>query len=259
MAWANFNNDTSGGPGGDDGDDDGGDGLKASAAPTSNPPKDNHNQMLLARSTDGGASFSAPVKVGDYFDLPDCATYQNGADAGRACVPEKADTANSIFRATNYPVGAVNPRTGAVVVTYGSYINKHSNENNGCVPTGFSDFGLNTYDGVKVPGACNNDILVSTSTNHGATFNGGTTDARQMPTVTEARGSAHHGPVLAVGGLHRSRQAGRRLLRPPVRQRRGDRVLRLLGDHQLALVDEGGPRHQLVQPAADAVHRPVHG
>ena len=90
--------------------------------------------MLLARSTDGGASFSAPVKVGDYFDLPDCATYQNGADAGRACVPEKADTSNSIFRATNYPVGAVNPRTGAVVVTYGSYINKHSNENNGCVP-----------------------------------------------------------------------------------------------------------------------------
>jgi hypothetical protein len=56
------------------------------------------------------------------------------------------------------------------------------------VPTGFSAFGINTYDGVKVPGACNNDILVSTSTNHGATFNGGTTDARQMPTVTEARG-----------------------------------------------------------------------
>ena len=76
---------------------------------------------------------------------------------------EKADTANSIFRATNYPVGAVNPKTGAVMVTYGSYINRHSNENNGCVPTGFSAFGVNTYDGVKVPGACNNDILVSAS------------------------------------------------------------------------------------------------
>jgi hypothetical protein len=188
VAWANFNNDTSAGLGDDDGDGNGGDGLRASASAPSNPPQDNHNQMLLARSTNGGASFSAPVKVGDYFDLPDCATYQNGADAGRACVPEKADTSNSIFRATNYPVGAVNPHTGAVVVTYGSYINKHSNENNGCVPTGFSDFGLNTYDGVKVPGACNNDILVSRSTDHGATFNGGTTDARQMPTVNDARG-----------------------------------------------------------------------
>ena len=42
---------------------------------------DNHSQVLLARSADGGASFSAPVKVGDFYDLPDCATYQGGADA----------------------------------------------------------------------------------------------------------------------------------------------------------------------------------
>ena len=71
---------------------------------------DNRSQVLLAKSTDGGNTFSAPVKVADYYDLPDCATYQEGQDAGRACVPEKGETANSIFRATNYPSGAVNPR-----------------------------------------------------------------------------------------------------------------------------------------------------
>ena len=71
---------------------------------------DNRNQMLLAKSTDGGQTFSAPVKVGDYYDLPDCDTYQgDGADPGRACVPEKGPTSHSIFRATNYPSGAVNP------------------------------------------------------------------------------------------------------------------------------------------------------
>ena len=38
-------------------------------------------------------TFSAPVKVSDYNDLPDCDTYQGaGADPGRACVPEKGSS-----------------------------------------------------------------------------------------------------------------------------------------------------------------------
>ncbi len=64
--------------------------------------------MLLAKSVDGGNSFSAPVKVADYYDLPDCLTYQ-GKDAFSACVPEKGSSTNSFFRAANYPSGAVNP------------------------------------------------------------------------------------------------------------------------------------------------------
>src|SRR5438067_2044172 len=55
---------------------------------------DNRSQVLLARSTDGGATFSAPVLVGFYNELPDCATYQNGLDAGRACLPEKGPSLN---------------------------------------------------------------------------------------------------------------------------------------------------------------------
>lgn len=147
---------------------------------------DNHYQMMVAKSTDGGASFGAPVLVGAWFDLPDCATYQNGRDPGRPCVPEKQPTSSSIFRATNYPSAAVNPRDPRqIVVTYGSYISRSSNESNGCVPTGFSPiFGTSLYQGVKTPGACNNSIVVSVSQDGGATFTGGSTDVRQLPLVT---------------------------------------------------------------------------
>ncbi len=152
---------------------------------------DNHNQVLLTRSTDGGLTFSAPVKVADYNDLPDCATYQGGQDFGRACVPEKGSPQNSVFRATNYPSGGVNPRNPSqVVVTFGSYINRDSNESNGCVPAGFSSTGNNLYTGVKTPGACNNKILFSVSSNGGSTFTGTATDPRKLPVVTTARGQA---------------------------------------------------------------------
>jgi hypothetical protein len=154
--------------------------------------QDNRNQILLAKSTDGGNTFTGPIKVSDYYDLPDCATYQGGQDFGRACVPEKGPTTRSIFRATNYPSGAVDPTNPAhVVVTVGSYINRHSNEQTGCVPTGFSPLtGFNLYSGVKAPGTCNNDILVSTSVDGGATFDGTTSDPRVMPTATTDPGQS---------------------------------------------------------------------
>ncbi|MCK2219265.1 glycoside hydrolase [Actinomadura sp. ATCC 31491] len=146
---------------------------------------DNHLQMLVARSADGGASFSAPVKAGDFYDLPDCATYQGGADPGRSCVPEKGATANSVFRATNYPYISVNPRNAAqVTVSYGSYVNRNSREATGCVPAGFTGpLGNPLYTGVKGP--CNNDIVVSESADGGASFAGGATDVRALPSATD--------------------------------------------------------------------------
>jgi hypothetical protein len=148
---------------------------------------DNRDQVLLAKSTDGGVSFGSPVRVADYYELPDCATYQMGKNPGRSCVPEKNPaTANSFFRASNYPVGGVNPtRPNQIVVTFGSYINRHSFEP-GCVPTGSGP----TYTGVKSPGTCNNDIVFSVSTNSGASFTGGVTDVRALPVVTQASGQA---------------------------------------------------------------------
>ncbi|HEV2374471.1 MAG TPA: sialidase family protein [Streptosporangiaceae bacterium] len=154
--------------------------------------QDNHNQVLLTRSTDGGQTFSAPVLAGNYYDLPDCATYQGGQDAGRACVPEKLAGQNSVFRATNYPSGAVNPLNAKqVVVTFGSYINRDSNESNGCVPAGVSTTtGGNLYTGVKTIGACSNKILLSVSSDGGSTFTGSTTDPRQLPVVDTAPNQA---------------------------------------------------------------------
>ncbi len=152
---------------------------------------DNRNQVLLSKSVDGGNTFSAPVKVADYYELPACAAYQAGKDFGRACVPEKGPTSNSYFRATNYPSGAVNPTNPSqVVVTFGSYINIHSNESNGCVPAGFFADGNNLFTGVKTPGACNNDILVSISNNGGGVFTGTTTDPRLLTTATQDPGQA---------------------------------------------------------------------
>jgi hypothetical protein len=145
---------------------------------------DNRLQVLLARSTDGGDTFSAPVKVSDYYELPDCLTYQ-GASEGQACVPEKGATSNSFFRASNYPSGAVDPTDpDEIVVSFASYVNGRSNERNGCVPRGFHpDRPLPLYDGVKKPGACNNDILASVSRDAGRTFTGGSADVRSLPSV----------------------------------------------------------------------------
>jgi hypothetical protein len=182
VVWANYN--LTGVRPGEGDDDGGGDDFGANAAPAS---IDNRAQILLAKSTDGGNSFSAPRKVSDSYDLPDCLTYQE-ADPGRACVPEKGETHNSIFRATNYPVGAVDPTNAKrVMVTLGSYINRHSKERNGCVPQGYNpDTFQPLYDGVKTPGACNNDIVISRSTDGGTTFTGGTTDVRSLPATKPA-------------------------------------------------------------------------
>jgi hypothetical protein len=187
VAWSNFNSAAE--PPGPEVDQPGG-GARAAQDPE-DPEEEGENayQVLLAKSTDGGASFGAPVKVSDYNDLPDCETYQDGAGAGSSCVPEKGATANSFFRATNYPSGAVDPtHPDRVVVTFGSYINRHSNEDNGCEPAGFSeDTGNPLYDGVKTVGACNNDILVSVSDDGGASFSGTDTDVRELPSATSTR------------------------------------------------------------------------
>ena len=152
----------------------------------------NNYQVLLSKSTDGGQTFSAPVKVSNYYDLPDCDTYQgDGADPGRACVPEKGSSTISDFRATNYPSGQVDPHNASkVTVAFGSYINPDSNESNGCTPTGFSpDSGNPTYDGVKTAGGCANKIMLAVSKDAGASF-ATSSDPRQGLVVTQSRAQA---------------------------------------------------------------------
>jgi hypothetical protein len=189
VVWDNYNL-TGVRPGEGDDEGGGGDSNRAVAPPAG---IDNRAQVLLAKSTDGGNTFSAPVKVSDYYDLPDCETYQ-GQDAGVACVPEKGETANSVFRAANYPAAAVNPRDPHEIdVTFASYINRDSNERlrNPCVPQGYNpDTFQALYTGVKQAGACNNDILISRSTNAGKSFTGGSTDVRNLPAARDGDSAA---------------------------------------------------------------------
>jgi hypothetical protein len=146
-------------------------------------PNDNHNQILIVKSTDGGASFSSPVLVSRYYDLPDCFTYTNH-DFGRACVPTSPASGRSIFRATNYPSGTALSSTN-ITVDFGSYINPHSNPGKAnCSPAGMDfDTFLNLYSGVGTVNGCNNDILESTSSDGGASFTGGTFNPAQLPAV----------------------------------------------------------------------------
>ncbi len=165
VVWSNFNNAVSG--------------------------DDNHNQVLITKSTDGGATFSPVAKATDYFDVPDCVTY-TGRDAGRSCVPNKSTTAfNSVFRVANYPTAVVDPSDPSkVVVHVASYISRNSNETTGCVPRGLSAATfLNLYDGVLTT-ACHNQIIESRSTDAGAHFSGQTTDPRALPVVGRQRNIA---------------------------------------------------------------------
>jgi hypothetical protein len=149
-------------------------------------PNDNHNQILIVKSTDGGATFGGPVKVGNYFDLPDCFTY-TAEDFGRACVPTAPLSGTSVFRAANYPSGVALTNT-KIVVDYGSYINQDSNQITlgNCTPAGLNpDTGLNLYTGVGNAGGCNNDIIRSTSTSAGAHFNGTGQDPQKMPVISQ--------------------------------------------------------------------------
>jgi hypothetical protein len=167
VVWANYNN-----------------------QPTSGT--NNNYQVLLAKSTDGGQTFSDPVRVSTFYDLPDCDTYQGtGADPTRSCVPEKGSSTRSVFRATDYPSGQVDSQNPKLVtVAFSSYINRDSNESNGCVPAGFAADGNPLYTGVKTPGACNNKILLSVSTDGGATFTGTSTDPRDEEVVPQSPGQA---------------------------------------------------------------------
>jgi hypothetical protein len=167
---------------------------------------DNHNQVLIAKSTDGGKTFGPVVKAAEYNDLPECSVYQAGQDAFRSCVPEKGSNKDSVFRASNYPSAGLNPTNPKqIVVTIASYINGDSNPANGCVPGGFdSTTGNPLYTGVKTAGACNNKILYSVSNDGGATFTGTNTPPTALPVVNQDAAQAHTDQYFQWAGFSSS-------------------------------------------------------
>ena len=141
------------------------------------PGDDDRNQMLLARSgTDGGATFSTPVKAGDFYDLPDCLTYQ-GKNPFRGCIPEKAPTTNSYLPRGQLPAGRRGPAPPGPDRGHLRLLHQPPLQRDQRLHTaGLSPAtGINRYVGVK-DGGCNNDILLSASTDGGRTFTGTTAD-----------------------------------------------------------------------------------
>ncbi|GAC1328703.1 MAG: sialidase family protein [Candidatus Dormibacteria bacterium] len=177
VTWSNFNT---------------GGAAPNPAAPGTNLVN-NPFQVLVAKSVDGGVTFGPATKVSEYYELPDCGTYQ-GKNGGRACVPEKGSSKKSFSRASNYPVGAVNPQNpNQVSISIGSYINGHSNPKfgGGCTYTGTDQgSGAGLYTGVKA-GGCNNDVILSVSNDGGATFPDAAKPAAALSSVTQDTGQAN--------------------------------------------------------------------
>ncbi len=222
---------------------------------------DNRNQILLAKSTDGGATFSTPCKVSDYYDLPDCDTYQGaGADSFRACVPEKGSSTVSVFRATNYASGAVNPKNpNQVAVTVGSYINKHSNESNGCVPAGFAAVpGSTPTPASRRRGRATTRSCSASPTTAVRRFTGGATDPRDETIVNQDPGQAKTDQFWQWAAFTKD---GKLAVDYYDRQYGSDETTGCVG---LLAVRQQGPRevrqqarHDVVDAAADAVRRPA--
>ena len=200
---------------------------------------DNRNQMLLVKSTDGGRSFGAPVKIGDYYDLPTATRTRGRAriPAGHAC-RRRVRRRNSVFRATNYPSGAVNPNDPSqVVVTYGSYINSTSNETNGCVPAGFGDDRHQRIRRGEDTGSVQQQDPDERVSERRGELHGRTGQPTRGPRRRSTSRPGGQLAVLAVGGVQQRRQARGVLLRPPVRHQRDDwiaRTSRLSGSKDLA-------------------------
>ncbi len=144
-------------------------------------PNDNHNQILMVKSTDGGTTFGAPVKVADFYDLPDCATY-TGFDFGRSLRSDAAAVGTSIFRAANYPSGVALPDQTRSRSTSGATSTRFQPQARQllarrCLVRTF----LNLYTASGRPEGCNNDIVRSVSTNGGASFSGTSTPRMVAP------------------------------------------------------------------------------
>ena len=72
-------------------------------------PTINLNQIMVSKSTDGGRTFSRPVKVDAVFDI--CPQIAFGS----------CSLLNTSFRVNSFPSLAVSPRNGQVYVTWGDY------------------------------------------------------------------------------------------------------------------------------------------
>ena len=89
-----------------------------------------------------------------------------------------------MFRATNYPIGAVDPTDpNRVVVTYGSYINRNSNESTWLHPAGFAADGTTLHR--REERRLQQRHPLQRLRQPGGSFSGTSIDPRLLPVVTD--------------------------------------------------------------------------
>ena len=183
VVWANFNNVVTG--------------------------ADNRNQMLLARSTDGGADVQRPgqgrrlLRPARLRHLPG----RRRRPGPRLRAGEGRRVALGLPR-DELPVRRRRPDEPVAGRRHLRLVHQpNSKESNGCAPAGFApDDGINLFTGVKTAGACNNEILFSVSTER----------RRDLHRRRGRRRPAHPGdgqraaqagtrPVVAVGRVQQAR------------------------------------------------------
>ena len=175
---------------------------------------DRRRQHLLGAGE--GRRLLRPARLRDLPGRP-------GPGSAPAC-PEKGETPNSIFRATNYPSGAVNPRDPKRDRRHVRLLHQPPLQRGqrlrpaGLQPRHVPAALRRRQDGGRVQQRHRDQP----STNGGKAFTGATTDVRALPATRRRRARR---PVLAVGGVRPERPAGGVLLRPRLRRRRDDRVL----------------------------------
>ena len=214
VVWDNYNL-TGVRPGeGDEGGGDDGASAAAGGGSTTAP-----RSCSPSRPT-AGSTFSSPVKVADYYDLPDCETYQD-ADEGvglRAGEGARPRTRSSAPPTTRRRRSTRSTRTRSTSPSPPTSTGTPTSATAACRRATTRTPSSRSTTGVKTAGACNNDILISRSTDGGQVVHRRLDQRPQAAVGAQQR--APRRPVLAVGGLRSQRPPRRLLLRPRLRQRR---------------------------------------
>ena len=226
------------------------------------PGNDNRNQVLLARSTNGGQSFSAPVKVADYYDLPDCDTYQGaGADPVRACVPEKGTVDQLGLPCHQLPVGGGRPHRqqpgrGHLRLLHQPQLQRDQrlHARPGSPPTGSTP-----YAGVKDRRLQQRHRLSASRPTAARRSPAPPSTRGSCPVVTDSARQASTDQFWQGVGVHAHGHARGQLLRPVLRHRQHHRATptsRVSASHdRVTFAAQAG--HVVLDAAADPVHRAV--
>ena len=188
----------------------------APTATTPRPGRDNRSLVLLAKSVDGGNTFPPPVKVADLYDLPDCAVYQQGKGSDVPACRRRAPppTPSSGPSTTRRRARSDRPKQdrGRVRLVHQPQLQRGQRLR----PDRVLPIRLNLYTGVKAPGTCSNDILISSPPTRARRSPGGRRTPRVLPVVTTEPAQAT--PTSGGSGPPSPRRQARGLLlRPAVR------------------------------------------